>query len=105
MTTINTEFDTELINSGVACSHAFRDAVNEAGIVAITDVQGRILEVNDNFCHISGYTREELIGQNHRILRSTEHTTEFFRDMYRTIARGLTWHGEICNQAKDGTLY
>lgn len=105
MTTINTDVNTEFISSGIACSHAFRDAVNEAGIVAITDVQGRILEVNDNFCRISGYTREELIGQNHRILRSTEHSTEFFRDMYRTIAQGMTWHGEICNQAKDGTLY
>jgi len=101
VTTINTE----MIRSGETCSHAFRDAVNEAGIVALTDVQGRILEVNDNFCHISGYTREELLGQNHRILRSSEHSTEFFRDMYRTIARGMTWRGEICNKAKDGTLY
>lgn len=105
MIKVNTEVRSELISSGLACSHAFRDAVYEAGIVAITDVQGRIIEVNDKFCQISGYTRDELIGQNHRILRSSEHTTEFFRDMYRTIARGFTWHGEICNQAKDGTLY
>ena len=101
MSTLSTEY----ICSETTCLEAFRNAVNEAGIVAITDVRGIILEVNENFCRISGYTSEELVGQNHSLLRSEEHSTEFFRDMYRTIGRGFTWRGEICNKAKDGTLY
>ncbi|MFH1302451.1 MAG: EAL domain-containing protein, partial [Planctomycetota bacterium] len=74
-------------------------------IVAITDVRGRILEVNDNFCEISGYSRDELLGANHRILRSDHHPMEFFKEMYRTIAKGKTWRGEICNRTKNGDLY
>lgn len=84
---------------------AFRDAVEEAGIVAITDVRGKFLEVNDNFCKISGYSREELIGADHRILRSDQHSKEFFGDIYRTVGNGETWRGEICKRAKDGSLY
>ena len=98
-------FSTELLCAGKTCLEAFRDAVNEAGIVAITDVRGIILEVNENFCEISGYSSEELIGENHSILRSEEHSDDFFREMYRTIGRGMTWRGDICNKAKDGTLY
>lgn len=93
------------IQSEQTCLKAFRDAVDEAGIVAITDVKGTILEANDNFCKISGYSREELIGSDHRILRSGYHPPEFFRDMYRQIGRGKTWRGEICNRAKDGNFY
>jgi len=84
---------------------AFRDAVEEAGIVAITDVRGKFLEVNDNFCKISGYSREELIGAGHHILRSDQHSQEFFSDMYRTVGSGETWRGEICKRAKDGSSY
>lgn len=97
--------ETELINSELTCLQAFRDAVDEAGIVAITDLRGKILEVNDNFCEISGYSREELIGADHRILRSEQHSPDFFKDMYRTICGGRTWRGEICNKSKNGTLY
>lgn len=93
------------IHSELIYLQAFRDAVDEAGIVAINDTKGRILDVNDNFCQISGYTREELIGSDHRILRSDQHSNEFFREMYRTIRRGKTWRGEICNKAKNGRLY
>ncbi|HCO22341.1 MAG TPA: hypothetical protein DIT97_04500, partial [Gimesia maris] len=81
------------IHSELIYLQAFRDAVDEAGIVAINDTKGRILDVNDNFCQISGYTREELIGSDHRILRSDQHSNEFFREMYRTIRRGKTWRG------------
>jgi len=84
---------------------AFRDAVDAGGIVAVTNVQGTILEVNDNFCDVSGYTREELIGQNHRILKSETHSNDFFKEMYRTIGRGRIWRDEVCNRAKDGSDY
>jgi PAS domain S-box-containing protein len=80
-------------------------AIDEHAIVAITDTQGTINYVNQRFCDISGYTEAELIGRNHRLIQSGVHDTAFFRDMYRTIASGKTWHGEICNRNKSGALY
>ncbi len=80
-------------------------ALDQHAIVSITDVQGNITLINTKFTEISGYSSDELMGQNHRILSSGHHDTAFFRDMYRTIAVGNVWHGEICNKAKDGKLY
>jgi PAS domain S-box-containing protein len=74
-------------------------------ITSITDVQGNITEVNDAFCEISQYTREELIGKNHRIVNSGVHPKAYFAEMFATISKGHSWHGEKCNRAKDGSLY
>ncbi|EJM22108.1 PAS domain S-box/diguanylate cyclase (GGDEF) domain-containing protein [Pseudomonas sp. GM18] len=83
----------------------YRRAVDAAAIFSETDLNGRITYVNDQFCAVSGYSREELLGQNHRLLNSGLHSADFFAAMWRTIALGNIWKGEICNRAKDGRLY
>ncbi|CAK0762590.1 two-component system, sensor histidine kinase and response regulator [Gammaproteobacteria bacterium] len=80
-------------------------ALDEHAIVSAADVQGHITYANDHFCSISGYTREELIGKNHRIVKSQEHSEEFYRAMWRRIAHGEVWHGEIKNSKRDGGYY
>lgn len=80
-------------------------AIDQAVIVGVTDVKGNIIYANDNFCRISGYSHDELIGNDHQILNSGLHSKDFFRQMYRQIARGCVWRGEFCNRAKDGKEY
>ena len=81
------------------------DVVDNVLIVAVTDRNGIITYVNQKFCDVSQYAPSELLGQTHRILNSGTHTPAFFRDMYRTIYSGQTWHGNICNRTKDGGHY
>ena len=80
-------------------------ALDQHAIVEITDIKGDIIFANEKFIAISGYSHDELIGQNHRITNSGYHSDEYFKNMYFTITSGKVWHGEICNKAKNGQLY
>ena len=79
--------------------------MNQHDIVSTADIAGRITSINEKFCNISGYSREELLGQNHRLLKSEHHPKSFFDDLWSTISSGNVWHGEICNLKKNGDEY
>ncbi|OQX16747.1 MAG: hypothetical protein BWK73_02015 [Thiothrix lacustris] len=80
-------------------------ALDQHAIVSITNLQGTITYANQRFCDISGYSQEELLGQNQRIVKSDEHPPELFEDLWRTITQGKVWHGDIKNRKKDGGFY
>ncbi|PJJ17507.1 PAS domain S-box-containing protein [Janthinobacterium sp. 67] len=82
-----------------------RFAMDQHAIVSITNTAGVIIYVNDKFCAISGFAREELVGQTHRLINSRAHPDAFFAQMWQTITAGQVWHGEICNHAKNGQQY
>jgi PAS domain S-box-containing protein len=86
-------------------NEALLGAMNLHAITSTADRTGVISDVNDAFCDISGYVREELIGQNHRIVNSGTHTQAIWADMWQTISTGMPWRGDLCNRAKNGNLY
>ena len=79
---------------------AYKYALDEAAIVALTDQTGRITHVNDYFCRISGYRKDELIGKDHRLINSGYHEAKYIQNLWKTIANGKVWRGELCNRAK-----
>lgn len=85
--------------------NAYRQALDESMISSMTDTKGKIIYVNKKFCEVSKYSEKELVGKNHRIVKSSYHTKDFFNDMWKTISNGNVWHNEIMNKAKDGTFY
>ncbi|WP_239433011.1 sensor domain-containing protein [Sporosarcina sp. ACRSL] len=82
-----------------------QNALHYSSVVAITNAQGVITYVNENFCALSQYSSEELIGKTHRIVNSNYHPKSFFKEMWNTIQGGDIWEGDVCNRAKDGSLY
>ena len=80
-------------------------ALDQHAIVSITDIGGAITYANDKFCEVSGYSRAELIGRNHRMLKSGLHARDLYEGLWRTITSGEAWRGELCNRKKDGHHY
>jgi PAS domain S-box-containing protein len=83
----------------------YKRILDKSALVSVTDPQGNIVHANDLFCLVAQYSREELIGQNHRIINAGYHPRAFFREMWQTISSGNIWRGEIRNKAKDGSHY
>ena len=103
---IDTRKHTELIlQKNLKELKDYKFALDQSAIVSTTNAQGDILSVNDNFCQVSKYSRNELLGQNHSIVNSGFHSKEFFNQLWSTILAGKVWKGEVKNKAKDGTFY
>ncbi|WP_432362575.1 sensor domain-containing protein [Sporosarcina sp. UB5] len=85
--------------------HNIQNALDHSSVVAITDAKGVITYVNDTFCELSQYSRDELIGKTHRIVNSKFHPKSFFKELWNTVQSGEIWQGDVCNRAKDGSLY
>ena len=102
---VQTEQDTQAIKTAQAALSAQKLAMDEHSLVSITDVKGTINYANTKFCSVSGYSRDELIGANHRLLNSTHQTKDYWREMYLVTSKGGVWTDDICNIAKNGEAY
>ena len=101
---LNTDLEHRVRERAAQLAH-FKSALDQHGLVVISDAAGRITYVNDRLCEVSGYGREELIGGDHRLLNSRHHPESFFASLWDTIASGRVWHGEICNRTKGGAPF
>lgn len=93
------------LSAAVLETENLRSTLDKHSLVSVADAKGQILRANDHFCTISGYSLNELIGQDHRILNSGTHPKSFWANIWRTLASGQPWHGDVCNRSKDGSLY
>ncbi len=111
MLKIRQQYEEKLKNANIKIKLAYSDltmqraALDKHACIGITDLKGIIIFANDKFCETSGYDRHELLGQNHRILKSGIHENQFYKNIYDTISIGKTWHGEICNKSKQGKIF
>ncbi|MCF6337576.1 MAG: PAS domain S-box protein [Gammaproteobacteria bacterium] len=105
MASENRILSSELPKLGLAPLEILQKVFDQHAIISVTNVAGMITYANDKFCEVSGYRQDELMGANHRIIKSDNHPPEFFRGMWRTIAQGGTWQGQIQNRRKDGSDY
>ncbi|NOX91859.1 MAG: PAS domain S-box protein [Gammaproteobacteria bacterium] len=105
MASENRILSSELPKLGLAPLEILQKVFDQHAIISVTNVAGIITYANDKFCEVSGYQRDELMGANHRIVKSDNHPSEFFRGMWRTIAQGGIWQGQIQNRRKDGSDY
>lgn len=107
LVSIRAQLESALVDRDEAVSGLaeYVEGVEKAAIVSVTDRRGRIIHANDAFCQISGYSREELIGANHRVVNSQTHSKAFFVEMWQSLAAGRIWNGDICNRAKNGDFY
>ena len=93
------------ISDQIQYNQQLLNALDVHALVSIADITGRITHANHQFCEVSGYSENELLGQDHRIVNSGYHDKDFFRNMWRTIAQGQPWQGEVCNRNKQGLFY
>ena len=84
---------------------SYMNAIDEHALVSISDTTGTIIHANEKFCEVSGYSKNELLGKQHSIINSGIHPKSYFEELWKTITAGKKWHGEVCNRAKDGSLY
>jgi PAS domain S-box-containing protein len=95
----------EQLQKSISETVDYKHALDESAIIAVTDRNGMITHVNENFCYISKYSKNELIGKDHGIINSGHHPAEFMRDLWATISQGAVWRSELKNKSKDGTTY